>query len=96
MTQEHTMNTQLHPAFSRILAAFEQAPVQAAQIKAKTYVSLLKSHQWTYANDPDPLERSAGASVLALLHALQPEVDADAEVWNFYAQVGYQIDTSKQ
>ena len=90
------MNTQLHPAFSRILAAFEHAPVQAAQIKARTYVSLLKSHHWTYANDPDPQERTAGASVLAILHALQPEVDLGAELWNFYAPVGYQIDTSKQ
>jgi hypothetical protein len=90
------MNKQLHPAFSQILAAFEHAPVQAAQIKAKTYLSLLQTHQWAYANDPDPLERSAGASVLAILHSLQPEVDADAELWNFYAPIGYQIDITKQ
>lgn len=91
-----TPHPQLHPVFDRILAAFEHAPVQAAQIKLRTYESFLKMHRWDYALSNDPGERAAGATVYAMLHALQPEVDPQAEIWNFYAPKRYQFEITQQ
>lgn len=91
-----TPHPQLHPVFDRILQAFEHAPVQAAQIKRRAYESFLRVHHWEYAFSKDPAEREAGANVHAMLHALQPEVDPLAEIWNFYAPKHYQIDITKQ
>jgi len=92
----NTNHPQLHPVFERIVAAFAHPPVQAAQINRRTYESFLKMHHWDYALSNDPDERAAGASVYAMLHALQPQVDPLAEMWNFYAPKRYQFEITKQ
>lgn len=88
-------NAQLHPAFARILNTFAHSPLQAQQLRHRTYESLLQTHHWAHASSADPQERAAAASVLAMLQVLQPEVDPQADLWNFYAPNDYQIDITK-
>lgn len=85
------MSAAVNPHFVGILEAIRNATTQGAEARRAAYIAQLKAHDWEHEFSEDYRVWRAGRDSLALLRAMQKEVDLDGSIWDQHAPEGHRI-----
>lgn len=85
------MRPAVNPHFAGILDAIRSAPAATLEARRRAYVAQLQAHDWEHEFSDDQRAWRAGRDSLALLRALQKELDRDGAIWDAHAPERHRI-----